>query len=53
MPQLQVDLAKFESIYTEPTIDRMLRELSDHEFEHFVGYVFERAGFSVEDTAGQ
>jgi restriction endonuclease Mrr len=53
MPQLQIDIAKFESIYTEPTIDRMLRELSDHEFEHFVGYVFERAGFNVEDTAGQ
>jgi hypothetical protein len=53
MGQLQIDLAKFERIYTEPTIDRMLRELSDHEFEHFVGYVFERAGFSVEDAAGQ
>jgi hypothetical protein len=53
MAQLQVNLAKFESIYTEPTIDRMLQELSDHEFEHFVGYVFEQAGFTVEDTAAQ
>jgi HJR/Mrr/RecB family endonuclease len=53
MGRLDVDLAKFERIYTEPTIDHMLHELTDHEFEHFVGYVFERAGFTVEDTAGQ
>jgi chromosome partitioning protein len=53
MGQLQVDLAKFESIYTEPSIDRMLDELDDHEFEHFVLYVFEQAGYAVEDMATQ
>jgi chromosome partitioning protein len=30
----------------------MLDGLSDHEFEHFVAYVFEQAGYVVEDTAG-
>ena len=45
MGQLQVDLVKFERIYTEPSIARLQHEFEDHEFEHFVGYVFEQAGF--------
>ncbi len=53
MGQLQVDLVKFERIYTEPSIARLQHEFEDHEFEHFVGYVFEQAGFTVEDAAGQ
>lgn len=53
MPQLREPHADFAAIFAEPTIQRMLDELSDHEFEHFVGYVFEQAGYFVEDAAGR
>lgn len=42
--------ATFASIFEEPSIERMLSELGDIEFEHFVGYVFRRAGYGVEHT---
>jgi chromosome partitioning protein len=53
MGQLQGPLPDFAGLFAEPSIERMLKELSDHEFEHFVGYVFEQAGYVVEDTATQ
>lgn len=42
----------FARLFDAPTIEGMLA-LSPYEFEDFVGYVFERAGFIVEDTATQ
>ena len=53
MGQLPGPPPDFASFYREPNIERMHRELTDHEFEHFVGYVFEQAGYFVEDTAFQ
>lgn len=43
----------FASIFEKPTIERMYVELNDGEFEHFVGYVFRQAGYSVEHTGGR
>jgi chromosome partitioning protein len=43
----------FAGLFNDPSIERMVNGLSDHEFEHFVGYVFEQAGYTVEDWAGQ
>jgi chromosome partitioning protein len=43
----------FADLFAQPTIDRMLTELTDSEFEHFVEYVFQRAGYTVEYTATQ
>jgi restriction endonuclease len=45
--------ALFRDIFENPTLGRMLSELDPYQFEDFVGYVFERAGFTVEDTATQ
>lgn len=42
--------AIFASIFEKPSIERMIAELGDIEFEHFVGYVFRHAGFGVEHT---
>jgi hypothetical protein len=39
--------------FDEPSINRMLNELGHTEFEHFIGYVFRQAGFSVEHTGNQ
>jgi chromosome partitioning protein len=52
MPQLQEPSPDFASLYAVPSIQRMLDELSDHQFEHFVKYAFEQAGYAVEDMAG-
>src|SRR5690242_21401853 len=41
----------FKDIYEHPNIQRMLDELDPYQFEDFIGYVFTRAGFIVEDTA--
>src|SRR5258708_39972296 len=43
----------FAGLFNDPSMERMVNGLSDHEFEHFVGYVFEQAGYTVEDWAGQ
>lgn len=53
MGQLPGPPPDFADHYAHPDIDRMIRELSHHEFEHFVGYVFEQAGYQVKDVAGQ
>jgi chromosome partitioning protein len=50
MGQVHGDETKFQSIFDNPTINRMLGEIGDTEFEHFIGYVFRQAGFSVEHT---
>jgi chromosome partitioning protein len=52
MGQLPGEPPDFAGLFAAPTIERMLT-LTSHEFEHFVAYVFEQAGYSVEDTAGQ
>jgi hypothetical protein len=52
MGQLSGEPPDFAGIYAAPTIKRML-ELTSHEFEHFVAYVFELAGYVVEDAAGR
>lgn len=51
MGQLPGPEPNYAQLFAEPSIQRMLDELSDHEFEHFVKYVFEQAGYFVEDTA--
>jgi hypothetical protein len=51
MGQLQGALPDFDSIYQEPSIARMRKELTDHQCEHFVAYMFERAGYLIEDVA--
>ncbi|HEX6799756.1 MAG TPA: AAA family ATPase [Ktedonobacterales bacterium] len=44
----------YAGLFAEPSIDRMLApHLTPHQFEHFVKYVFEQAGYFVEDAAGQ
>jgi hypothetical protein len=43
----------FAGYYDHPNIEQMVTGLSDHEFEHFVKYVFEQAGYFVKDTAGK
>jgi chromosome partitioning protein len=53
MGQLSGTIPVFAKLYEHPDIDRMLGELSHHEFEHFVKYVFEQAGYTVKDVAGQ
>lgn len=45
-------IQSFEEVFEKPSIARML-ELTPGEFERFVGYVFERAGYGVENTALQ
>jgi len=50
----QSDLAAlFADLYEKPSIQRMLDELTDDQFVDFVGYVFRKAGYHVEDTATQ
>jgi chromosome partitioning protein len=53
MGQLPGPPPDFVDHYAHPDIDRMLHGLSHHEFEHFVKYVFEQAGYQVKDVAGQ
>lgn len=53
MGQLPGPAPDYAGLFAEPSLDRMLKDLTSHEFEHFVGYVFEQAGYSVEDVAGQ
>src|SRR5260221_8303886 len=53
MAQTQATDAKFKDIFEHPSIQRILDELDPYQFEDFVGYVFKRAGFIVEDTATQ
>jgi len=52
MGQLHGPPPDFAGLFAKPSVARIYAELSDHEFEHFVGYVLEQAGYSVEDTAG-
>jgi chromosome partitioning protein len=52
MGQLPGDPPDFAPLFADPSIEGML-QLTDHEFEHFVGYVFEQAGYVVEDAAGK
>jgi len=52
MGQLPGEPPDFAPLFATPSIGGML-QLTDHEFEHFVGYVFEQAGYAVEDAAGQ
>lgn len=53
MGQLPGPEPDFAPFFNEPSIERMLDDLNDHEFEHFVKYVFEQAGYFVEDAAGR
>jgi Restriction endonuclease len=52
MGQLPGEPPDFAPLFAAPSIEGML-QLTDHEFEHFVGYVFEQAGYVVEDAAGK
>lgn len=46
--------ADYAGLFAEPSLDCMLApQLTPHQFEHFVKYVFEQAGYFVEDAAGQ
>jgi chromosome partitioning protein len=51
MAQTYINEAKFQSIAEQPSVQRMLDELDDKEFERFVEYIFQWAGYSVEFTA--
>ena len=53
MPQPQDLTPLFRDIFESPSLERMLKELDPYQFEDFVGFVFEQAGFAVEDAAGQ
>ena len=53
MGQVHGDEVKFQSIFDSPTIHRMLSEIGDTEFEHFIGYVFRQGGFSVDHTGNR
>jgi chromosome partitioning protein len=53
MAQLPEPWPDFAGLFAEPSIQRILDKLNDHQFEHFVMYVFEQAGYFVEDTAGR
>jgi chromosome partitioning protein len=53
MGQAQIDTAKFKDVFEHPSIQRMLTDFDPYQFEDFVGYVFTRAGFIVDDTATQ
>jgi hypothetical protein len=53
MGQLPGPPPDFAGLFNEPSIKRMLDELNDHQFEHFVKYVFEQTGYFVEDVAGK
>lgn len=56
MAQLHVTQAleaTFASIFEKPSIARMLTELGDTDFEHFVGHVFRQAGYGVEHMGTQ
>lgn len=44
-----VNTAIFEAIFAKPTIEEML-ELTPKDFEKFVAYVFQKAGYSVKDV---
>lgn len=46
----QEKIALFESIFRQPTLQGML-DLSWQDFEHFVGYVFNCAGYEYEHVA--
>lgn len=50
MAQPNENQPDFASIFANPSIDRMLNELTDLQFEHFVGYVLQQAGYGVEHT---
>lgn len=52
MGQVQVG-QDFPVLFAEPSIEGMLQKLNDIEFEHFVGYVFQQAGYLVEHTGNQ
>jgi len=52
MAQPQEHPVDFAGLFDAPSIEGMLA-LSPYEFEDFVGYVFGRAGYVVEDTATQ
>jgi len=52
MAQPQEKREDFTRLFDAPTIEGMLT-LTPYELEDFVGYVFERAGYVVEDTATQ
>jgi chromosome partitioning protein len=43
----------FQSIFEGPSLQLMLSAVDPYQFEDFVGYVFEQAGYFVEDVAGQ
>jgi len=53
MAQPQERRPDFADLYAHPSVERMLGDLTDAQFEDFVGYAFERAGYRVEDTATQ
>jgi chromosome partitioning protein len=50
----QINTAKLVGLFLDPSIEKMLPpHLNPYEFEDFVGFVFQQAGFRVEDTATQ
>lgn len=52
MPLSSANAREFAALFAAPTISAMLA-LSDSEFEHFVEYVFQRAGYDVRFVAHQ
>jgi chromosome partitioning protein len=52
MGQIQVR-EDFPALFADPSIERLQHDLGDTEFEHFVGYIFQQAGYGVEHTGTQ
>lgn len=53
MAQPNENQPDFAGLFANASIERMLDKLTDDEFEDFVGYVFQQAGYFVEDIALQ
>ena len=49
----QDQLIHFTDLCSEPSLARFLDELSDTDFEKFIGFVFQQAGYQVEHTGLQ
>ena len=45
--------AKYEDLFKKPSIDRIVDELTWQEFQEFVQYVFECAGYVVDNVANK
>lgn len=53
MPVSALLAERFADIFERPSVARMVGELNDGEFEGFVAYVFERAGYEANNVGKQ